>query len=134
VPLPFPSEHEIPLTRAQDLENIASTIDKALSSLDLHWKYDHTQRTGLGSSVKNVWNRAYLRSKQRKKQQEISLKTDTGSKDEETDLEGVPALTFKIRMLDDKVLVRWMQGVDTVLWESFCGYLDRATRDAANAG
>ena len=84
--------------------------------------------------MKNVWNRAYLRSKQRKKQQEISLKTDTGSKDEETDLEGVPALTFKIRMLDDKVLVRWMQGVDTVLWESFCGYLDRATRDAANAG
>lgn len=46
------------------------------------------------------------------------------------------ALGFKIQILDDdygkSVNVRWLQGTDQVLFESFCGMMKR-TIDAASA-
>lgn len=49
---------------------------------------------------------------------------------DEEDRDGAPALGFKVRLRKGdeggvEVLVRWLQGRDSVLFESFCGMLKR---------
>lgn len=44
------------------------------------------------------------------------------------------ALAFAIVLAEDSMEVRWLKGVDHVLFESFCGMLKRAMRPKAGAG
>ena len=49
---------------------------------------------------------------------------------DEGDEDGAPALGFKVRLRKGdeggvEVVVRWLQGRDSVLFESFCGMLKR---------
>ena len=82
--------------------------------------------TGLGFAKANVWSRAA-----RRKQQQSS--TDIPDKDQtmkDEDENGEPALGFQIRLVKGnggvvEVMVRWLQGTDSVLFESFCGMLKR---------
>ena len=80
--------------------------------------------TGVGFVKENVWSRGA----RRKQQHSPANPTDTdqgmnGSED------GEPALGFKIRLegLGEGAVVkiRWLQGKDSVLFESFCGMLKR---------
>jgi len=77
--------------------------------------------TGLGFSEKAVWSRT-ARRKQTKNQ---------GDATEEDD-EDHMALGFKIRINEAsggqagiRVVIRWVKGHDTVLFESFCGMVKR---------
>jgi 23S rRNA (adenine1618-N6)-methyltransferase len=79
--------------------------------------------TGVGFSEKAVWSRAARRHAA--KGQEIDV-------DEDADL----ALGFKIYVesIADStgvnVLIRWLKGHNSVLFESFCGMLNRKLEEA----
>ena len=74
----------------------------------------------------NVWSRAF-----RRRQQKNAGENDAAGSEEEIDDEEA-ALGFKIQLRYDKdakdtvvVIVRWLKGNDSVLFESFCGMIKR---------
>jgi 23S rRNA (adenine1618-N6)-methyltransferase len=78
--------------------------------------------TGIGFSEKAVWSRAARRHAAQG--QEVDI-------DEEAEM----ALGFKI-FIEEKadeagviVTIRWLQGYDAILFESFCGMLKRKLED-----
>lgn len=80
--------------------------------------------TGAGFAKGNVWSRAA----RRKQQQSPTNSTDKDQDMNESE-DGGPVLGFKIRLEilggGTVVKVRWLQGRDSVLFESFCGMLKR---------
>lgn len=108
------------------MENTSRLLDNTIQSLDIRWQYRPMMATGVGFTKGNVWSRAA-----RRKQQQSP--TDPADKDHamsEEDGDGGPALVFKIQLTKGSaggvdVMVRWLQGRDSVLFESFCGMLKR---------
>ena len=79
--------------------------------------------TGVGFAKSNVWSRAA-----RRKQQHSPTETTDKDHAMNEDEDGGPALGFKIQLRKEteggiQVMVRWLQGRDSVLFESFCGML-----------
>ena len=82
--------------------------------------------TGVGFAKANVWSRAARRKQQ---QSPIGSTDKDHGMNKESEDEG-PALGFKIQLRkgnegETEVMVRWLQGTDSVLFESFCGMLKR---------
>lgn len=76
---------------------------------------------GVGFAPENVWARQYRRK----------MKISNSEEKPEVD-EDKAALGFKIQLkmdpVEDKlvrVVVRWLKGTDSVLFESFCGMIKR---------
>ena len=87
--------------------------------------------TGVGFANGNVWSRAA----RRKQQQSPTSSADKDHAMHEEDEGGAPALGFKIQLRKDnkggtEVMVRWLQGRDSVLFESFCGMLKRQLKES----
>ena len=85
--------------------------------------------TGVGFAKGNVWSRAARRKQQ---QSHIDSTEKDHGMNEESEDEG-PALGFKIQLRKGseggaEVMIRWLQGRDSVLFESFCGMLKRQLR------
>ena len=96
-----------------------------MRDLVIQWRYKAAIATGIGFAQGNVWSRAARRKKQH------SL-DDSGSPQPMQDKEAghEPALGVRIQLRmshEDRVTiaVRWLQGHDSVLFESFCGMLKR---------
>lgn len=119
--MPFPPEHVITFSdRGSD--KLQDHICRLMSTLDIQWQYKSTIRQGIGFAAGNVWSRAARRSKENhpnRSNQEASM-PQTGSG---------PSFGFKIKLqgLDNgsSLEVRWLMGLDSVLFESFCGMLRR---------
>ena len=82
--------------------------------------------TGVGFANGNVWSRAA----RRKQQQSPTSSTDKDHTMHEEDEDGGLALGFKIQLRKSnegasEIMIRWLQGRDSVLFESFCGMLKR---------
>lgn len=126
--LPFPSEFnfEIPTT---SVDLVGSKISALLEGLDLQWRYRSQISTGVGFARANVWSRAARRQRQREAAGggEVREKSDDDDNDDERIEEA--ALGFKIQLARGSevvaVSIRWLQGVDCVLFESFCGMVKR---------
>ena len=118
--LPFPSESSF--TVEISVEKCSHRLDDTLQALDLQWQYRPIMATGVGFAKENVWSRAA----RRKQQQSPTNSTDRDPDMNEGEDDG-PALGFKIRLeglgSGSLVQVRWLQGGDSVLFESFCGML-----------
>ncbi|KAF2456843.1 hypothetical protein BDY21DRAFT_44521 [Lineolata rhizophorae] len=119
VRLPFPSIVEIP-KEGQSGASIAKIVNEKLRSLDLQWEWDELTGIGTGCARRNVWSRAARRSRARAKASE----TDSMNIDETV------ALAFKIYPTTEHLAVRWLQGIDQGLFESFCGMVKRTIREA----
>ena len=127
--LPFPSES--PFTVETSTENCSHRLNDTLHALELRWQYRPIMATGVGFANGNVWSRAA-----RRKQQHSS--TDPTDKDHamNEDYEnGGPTFGFKIQLRKGheegtEVMIRWLQGRDSVLFESFCGMVKRQLRDS----
>ena len=91
-----------------------------MGDLDVQWQFRQSISTGIGNAKRNVWSRAARRI--RKVHEEASK--DSSEEDDEE-----PALGFKIEILAANighvVRIRWLQGKDSVLFESFYGMLKR---------
>ena len=120
--LQFPSESSF--TVEVSVEECSHRLDDTLQALDLQWQYRPIMATGVGFAKENVWSRAA----RRKQQQSPTNSTGRDHAMNEGEDSG-PALGFKIRLEGlgggAVVKVRWLQGRDSVLFESFCGMLKR---------
>ncbi len=109
---------------------MGSKIGALLEGLDLQWRYRAQIATGVGFARANVWSRAARRQQKREAAGggELIEKSDDDDNDDEEGIEEA-ALGFKIQLARGSevvaVSIRWLQGVDCVLFESFCGMVKR---------
>jgi 23S rRNA (adenine1618-N6)-methyltransferase len=124
--LPFPTEYSIAL-QGKSRETAAVEIDNVMVSLDLRWIWKQERWAGLAFTSENVWSRAARRKQQRKRNdgpntaESMELDQD---EEENSDVDTVP-LGVKITVGPEMVEIRWLRGLDNVLFESFCGMLKR---------
>ncbi|KAJ5360129.1 hypothetical protein N7517_009320 [Penicillium concentricum] len=123
--LPFPSDYTFTLPPDTSIDTATATINAELSSLPWFWSWDQARSAGTGFAAENVWSRFARRKMKMAGEEAAKLKV-------------IPAqvalgVRLQIRLVrgqkpdekEVKVLVRWAQGTDTVLFESFCGMVKR---------
>lgn len=142
--LPFPSEVVIALLGAGK-DGVGGRVDATMKGLDLRWRWRGEVETGVGFAGGDVWSRAARRGRGKKKDASVGKHNGGGGaaeddeQDEDDEEEEEAALGFKIQIIGSEgnaeerveVLVRWLQGHESVLWESFCGMLRRRLLVAA---
>lgn len=116
--LPFPSE-AVAVKIAVDEEEVGRRVDGAVKGLEGKWKWDEDDGVGVGFVARNTWSRAARRK-------------GRGAEEEEEDQ---MAFGFRIyvrevsgdgeKSAETEVVVRWLKGDDSVLFESFCGMIKR---------
>ncbi|KAJ6132665.1 hypothetical protein N7471_007880 [Penicillium samsonianum] len=124
--LPFPADYTFTLPPGTSIDIATANINAELSSLPWFWAWDQTRSAGTGFAAENVWSR-FARRK-------MKLAGEEGA----DKLKMIPAqVALGVRLQiwlvrgqkpdekEVKVLVRWAQGTDTVLFESFCGMVKR---------
>lgn len=86
--------------------------------------------TGVVFAMENVWSR-----QARRKRQQQQKEGNADAEREKID-EHKAALGFKIQLKkvkaaenDVEILIRWLKGTDSVLFESFCGMLKRKVEE-----
>ena len=94
-----------------------------MRQIDMQWQYRQTLATGIGFAKDNVWSRAARRKKKHGSRDENPAELDEDTEDE-------PYLGVKIQLKSSEenrvtATIRWLQGRDNVLFESFCGMLKR---------
>jgi 23S rRNA (adenine1618-N6)-methyltransferase len=84
---------------------------------------------GVALAKENVWSRAARRKKRLRadrQSDEMDIDGAHGESDHSMDTDSeVAALALKISIHEEKVEVRWLKGIDSVMFESFCGMLKR---------
>ncbi len=114
--LPFPSEY---VFEVEGMEQVGRMVDEEVEKLDMKWQWKAALGQGLGMVERDVWSRKARRRNV----------PDRGG--EEMDEDSEPALVFKISLnqVEDSskvaMNVRWLEGKDQTLFESFCGWLKR---------
>ncbi|ERF74181.1 hypothetical protein EPUS_03371 [Endocarpon pusillum Z07020] len=153
--LPFPAEFEFEVQHAAGgVQEVGRRVDPEIGKLDLRWQWKPALGIGLGIAENgDCWSRkARRRKEQEMKMKKLKLEEEDEEMrdpseddgDEDGDEEKEPELVFKIRLSrssrrgrenEEKgkemgeggvvVMLRWLQGQDHVLFESFCGWLKR---------
>lgn len=126
--LPFPTDYTFILA-VTDLDNVTANLTQQVQALSLQFRWKPTLYMGVGMASGDVWSRKARRREAR---------DENGNEDEDIadpeDGAENPALVFKIVLSKSteaasvdavKIHVRWLQGRDAVLFESFCGWLKR---------
>ncbi|OQD65770.1 hypothetical protein PENPOL_c005G06413 [Penicillium polonicum] len=124
--LPFPADYTFTLPPGTSIDAATATINAELSSLPWFWTWDQARSSGTGFAAENVWSR-FARRKMKLAGEEGAAKLKV------IPTQVVLGVRLQIRLVrgqkpDEKevrVLVRWAQGTDTVLFESFCGMVKR---------
>ncbi|KAF3028884.1 hypothetical protein E8E15_008150 [Penicillium rubens] len=124
--LPFPADYTFTLPPGTSIDTATATINAELSSLPWFWTWDQARSAGTGFAAENVWSRSARR------------KMKLAGEEHAARLKVIPdqvalGVRLQIRLVrgqkpeekEVKVLVRWAQGTDTVLFESFCGMVKR---------
>ena len=91
----------------------------------MQWVWHKSLATGIGFAMENVWSR---QARRKLKSSDTSLEMQKARVDEEAAALGFKILLKREGALEDKgvrVLVRWVKGSDSVLFESFCGMVKR---------
>jgi len=118
--LPFPSEFSFEVDGLGSIDRVGEKIDQEIKGLDLRWQWKASIAQGLGMTWRDVWSRKARRKK---------------AVEEELEEEEEPSLVFKVSLAVEgarpgiRVAVRWLQGTDSVLFESLCGWLKRKTEN-----
>lgn len=126
--LPFPSEATLSILHA-NIDSCAKSLNNTLRALDLQWQYKPPLAIGIGFAKGNVWSRA-ARRKMEKSPTHSYQAASLEEPEEDAMDEDAPAFGFKVHLKSGdngvvEVAVRWLQGRDSVLFESFCGMLKR---------
>lgn len=108
---------------------LISKINETIECLDLlSWSWDKALSKGLGRASENVWSRAWRRKKQ------LEARDKASNPEEPSDLGETKLCRFgfavSVRAESEKVsvILRWVEGHDQVLFESFGGYVLRPLR------
>lgn len=104
-------------------------MDEELNSLRWFWKWDQSRSAGVGFAAENVWSRQARRKMRLTGQDGSSAKVDSvpdevalGIRVEAKLVQGQSDSSKKNEV---QVVIHWIQGMDSVLFESFCGMLKR---------
>lgn len=121
--LPFPTDYSFALSSVS-IDTACATLNTEMDSLSWYWSWEKMASSGVGYAAENVWSRQARRK--------MKISGVEGMK-----LDSVPeqvALGVHIQLKLDRgkdetnevqVLIRWIQGTDSVLFESFCGMVKR---------
>ncbi|GAB1203672.1 hypothetical protein APSETT445_002309 [Aspergillus pseudonomiae] len=119
--LPFPSEYIFDIPNAS-IDEASQKLDKELTSLPLQWLWRYNLAVGVGFAMENVWSRQARRKMKGSASAMQNIEVDDSS----------AALGFKVHLRKEgieekgvRVLIRWLKGTDSVLFESFCGMVKR---------
>ncbi|KAL4892447.1 DUF890 domain protein [Aspergillus ambiguus] len=118
--LPFPSEYTFDVPN-DTIDGVGQKLNEELTSLPMKWNWRKNLATGVGFAMENVWSRQARRKMRNTEQSTIPM-------DESSAALGFKVQVKKLGGLDDKgttVVVRWLKGEDSVLFESFCGMVKR---------
>lgn len=130
--LPFPTEYSFDSECKMTV--LGTAVHTTMTELELRWDWSSNTMIGTAFSKQNVWSRAA----RRKKRREDNMDIDSGLANEiQGDGNRISyALVVRIKVLAHlhrrKVEIRWLQGTDIVLFESFCAMLKRKVLE--NAG
>jgi 23S rRNA (adenine1618-N6)-methyltransferase len=129
--LPFPGEFVVAVRAG--VERAGRGLDAVLSGLPLRWMWKPAVGTGVGFAGGNVWSRAARRKQNRAPRKE---EPDEDEDDEEEEM----LFGFKITVKEAggdrsqegegegkgvQIVIRWLKGFDSALFESFCGMIKR---------
>lgn len=120
-----------------DVDGVGKRVDSILSELPLRWMWRPAIRTGVGFAGGNVWSRAA-----RRRQNRVPRKQEPDEEDEEDEDEEEEEIVFGFKVTVSKgdgsgsqmeeregkgvqVVIRWLKGFDSTLFESFCGMMKR---------
>lgn len=102
-------------------------MNNELDSLPWYWTWDQNLSAGVGYTAENVWSRQARRKMKLAGQEGSSAKLATVPEE--------VALGVRVQLKlvcgqnpetkEVHVLIRWIRGTDSVLYESFCGMLKR---------
>ncbi|KAL8953443.1 MAG: hypothetical protein Q9183_007328 [Haloplaca sp. 2 TL-2023] len=127
--LPFPTEFSFRLTPKMGIDAAAERLNEIMEGLELQWQYRSALATGVGFAKGNVWSRAARRKQLREGQtagsNQDSEDSEAGEEEEEPALGTKISLTLRKEGGGTEVMVRWLVGRESVLFESFCGMLRR---------
>ncbi|KAK2871741.1 hypothetical protein FQN49_002879 [Arthroderma sp. PD_2] len=122
--LPFPSEFHFSQP-CKSVDSLIDTIDNEIKSFQIPWEWDPQRSSGLGFTMENAWSR----QARRKRQQQNASKDELNEVEDRFDTDkAVFGFIIQVRRLSPEnvdVTVRWVKGVDSVIFESFCGMLRR---------
>jgi len=121
--LPFTTEWTVALPDVST-DEAGDKVNATMKELSLKWHWRANLNAGVAFAKENVWSRA---ARRKRKFEQLNQNPDAavGSDDDSEDDEDF-AIAVKITCKDDEVHIRWLQGQDITLWESFCGMLRRA--------
>ncbi|KAJ5739334.1 hypothetical protein N7533_012118 [Penicillium manginii] len=128
--LPFPADYNFTLPSEISIDNATKSIDKELESLRWFWKWDQSRSAGVGFAAENVWSR-----QARRKQMKLAGQDGSSSKVDSVPDEVALGVRVVAKLVRDQsgssnenevqIVIHWIQGMDSVLFESFCGMLKR---------
>jgi 23S rRNA (adenine1618-N6)-methyltransferase len=154
LPFPSEFEFELRGTGG-NVEEAGHRVDSEISNLDLRWQWKSPLRTGLGIAQHgDCWSRKARRrqehqTKEKRREDDEHMGETDEEEDEEDEQEQDKELEFAFKVhvrhplqkegdegmegteteegvaATVTVTVRWLQGQDHVLFESFCGWLKR---------
>jgi 23S rRNA (adenine1618-N6)-methyltransferase len=101
---------------------LANQVDEIVRSLELmSWDWRGDKLSGSGRVRENVWSRAWRRRQLQAPKQE-SKSVESGS--DTSNIFGF-CVSLHVGRSDATIKVRWLEGHDETLFESFCGWLKR---------
>ncbi|KAJ5758438.1 hypothetical protein N7520_005594 [Penicillium odoratum] len=123
--LPFPADYVFVLPQAKTIDAANAAMDTELASLSWYWTWDQTRSAGVGFARENVWSRQARRKLKLAGQSSVKLSAmpmvvELGVRVQSTLVRGQDQETLQVQ-----VLISWIQGTDSVLFESFCGMLKK---------
>ncbi|KAJ5345232.1 hypothetical protein N7452_003236 [Penicillium brevicompactum] len=127
---PFPAEYTFTLPVDVTIDACAGMLNTELISLPWHWRWDEKDSTGTGLAAENVWSR------QARRKMKLAAEDDIAKLKEVPDKVALGVRVYLRLVLGDKskdnseekkvqTVIRWTQGTDSVLYESFCGMVKR---------
>ncbi|KAA8571224.1 hypothetical protein EYC84_000557 [Monilinia fructicola] len=127
--LPFPAEQSITILTANK-DMVARSLHDTLSECMTLWTWDSKNFAGVGFCDQAVWSRKSRRG--RENARIVSRASGSHVEVEDQKWPKDMAFGFKISLEElegdsngSKVIVRWLQGHNSVLFESFCGMMKR---------
>ena len=133
--LPFPSHFNFQLPKDTKLEQAYSKLESELSALRYLAYTKVTKESCVGFAKEDVWSR---KARRKFSKEQHAKSTDENDDANAVDVEkqwqkspkDIAALGFRVDLrleADSSVSmeIRWLKGMDQVLYESFCGMIKR---------
>lgn len=121
--LPFPSDYGFTLSSVS-IDTVSATLNAELNTLSWYWMWDQSLSAGVGYAAENVWSRQARRK--------MKMSGQEGTKLDNPPEQIALGVRIQLKLVRGKdgtdevhVTIRWIQGMDTVLFESFCGMVKR---------